>query len=142
MTGVAARKLGCRTPIAIVQTRIEGLSEGPERRRLLDDVARLADMAEQLLDFERGNQTIDLDETVDLVDIARTAVADLAPLAIAAGYEMSFHGEAECVEHSRDMTELRDAMVESGAFSDAERAKAQKFKGAADGLADQKRYDW
>ena len=25
---------------------------------------------------------------------------------------------------------------------DAERAKAQKFKGAADGLADQKRYDW
>ncbi|MAU23647.1 MAG: two-component sensor histidine kinase [Martelella sp.] len=99
-----------RTPIAIVQTRIEGLSEGPERRRLLDDVARLADMAEQLLDFERGNQTIDLDETVDLVDIARTAVADLAPLAIAAGYEMSFHGEAECVERKGDSSALRRAI--------------------------------
>lgn len=99
-----------RTPIAIVQTRIEGLSEGPERRRLLDDVARLADMAEQLLDFERGNQTADLDETVDLIDIARTAVADLAPLAIAAGYEISFHGEAESVERKGDSSALRRAI--------------------------------
>nr|WP_272209707.1 HAMP domain-containing sensor histidine kinase [Marinicella sp. W31]MDC2875531.1 HAMP domain-containing sensor histidine kinase [Marinicella sp. W31] len=99
-----------RTPIAIVQTRIEGLSEGPERRRLLDDVARLADMAEQLLDFERGHQTVDLDETVDLIDVARMAVADLAPLAIAAGYEMSFQGDAMCVERKGDSSALRRAI--------------------------------
>ena len=99
-----------RTPIAIMQTRIEGLSEGPERTRLLDDVARLADMAEQLLDFERGGQTIDLAETVDLVDIARIAVADLAPLAIAAGYEISFHGDAMCVERKGDGAALRRAI--------------------------------
>lgn len=99
-----------RTPIAIVQTRIEGLSEGLERRRLLDDVARLADMAEQLLDFERGNQTVDLDETVDLIDIARMAVADLAPLAIAAGYEMSFHSNETRVERKGDNSTLRRAI--------------------------------
>lgn len=99
-----------RTPIAIVQTRIEGMCEGQERRRLLDDVARLARMAEQLLDFERGSQTADLDETVDLIDIARTAVADLAPLAIAAGYEMSFHGDAICVERKGDSSALRRAI--------------------------------
>lgn len=99
-----------RTPIAIVQTRIEGMCEGQERRRLLEDVARLARMAEQLLDFERGNQTVDLDETVDLIDIARMAVADLAPLAIAAGYEMSFHGDEICVERKGDSSDLRRAI--------------------------------
>jgi signal transduction histidine kinase len=84
-----------RTPIAIMQTRIDGMPEGQERRRLLGDVARLAETAEQLLDFERNDQATDLRETVDLVEIARTAVADLAPLAIAAGYEISFQNEVE-----------------------------------------------
>jgi signal transduction histidine kinase len=87
-----------RTPIAIMQTRIEGMSEGPDQRRLLDDVARLGGTAEQLLDFERNDQATDLHETVDLVDIARAVVADLAPLAIAAGYDISFQSAVEKVE--------------------------------------------
>lgn len=99
-----------RTPIAIMQTRIEGMSEGLERRRLLDDVARLAEMAEQLLDFERSSQTAELAETVDLIVTARTAVADLAPLAIAAGYEISFHSDATCVERKSDGSTLRRAI--------------------------------
>lgn len=87
-----------RTPIAIMQTRIDGMPEGQDRRRLLNDVARLAEMAEQLLDFERNGQATDLHETVDLVEIARTAVADLAPLAIAAGYQISFENDVESLE--------------------------------------------
>ncbi|MGH6860878.1 MAG: sensor histidine kinase, partial [Phyllobacterium sp.] len=99
-----------RTPIAIMQTRIDGMPEGQERRRLLDDVARLADTAEQLLDFERNDQAVDLHETVDLVDIARTAVADLAPLAIAAGYQISFQSEAESVERKGSSSALPRAI--------------------------------
>lgn len=87
-----------RTPIAIMQTRIDGMPEGQERRRLLHDVARLAETAEQLLDFERNDQATDLHEAVDLVEIARTVVADLAPQAIAAGYRISFQSEVESVE--------------------------------------------
>lgn len=87
-----------RTPIAIMQTRIDGMPGGQDRRRLLDDVARLGETAEQLLDFERNDQAADLHETVDIVDIARTVVADLAPLAIAAGYEISFESEIERLE--------------------------------------------
>jgi signal transduction histidine kinase len=87
-----------RTPIAIMQTRIDGMPEGQERRRLLSDVARLAETAEQLLDFERNDQATDLHETVDLVEIARTVVADLAPQAIAAGYQISFQSEVESLE--------------------------------------------
>ncbi|MEF9606146.1 hypothetical protein O4J55_29010, partial [Paracoccus sp. PXZ] len=59
-----------RTPIAIMQTRIDGMPDGQERSRLLDDVARLADTAEQLLDFERNDQVTDVDGSVDLVEIA------------------------------------------------------------------------
>jgi signal transduction histidine kinase len=87
-----------RTPIAIMQTRIDGTSEGQERRRLLNDVARLAETAEQLLDFERNDQATELHEAVDLVEIARTVVANLAPQAIAAGYQISFQSEVESVE--------------------------------------------
>lgn len=87
-----------RTPIAIMQTRIEGMAEGQDRQRLLKDVARLGGTAEQLLDFERNDLNEDPFETIDLVDIARMAVADLAPLAIAAGYEISFHTDTDKLE--------------------------------------------
>ncbi len=37
-----------RTPIAILQTRLEGLAPGADKSRLLADVARLSTLAEQL----------------------------------------------------------------------------------------------
>ena len=78
-----------RTPIAIMQTRIEGLT-GPEQQRLMEDVARLGETAEQLLAFERNDQVNDRRERLDLVEMVRTVVADLAPLALSAGYDISF----------------------------------------------------
>jgi signal transduction histidine kinase len=93
-----------------MQTRIEGMSEGRERRRLMDDVARLGDTAEQLLDFERNDQATDLHQTVDLVDIARTIVADLAPVAIAAGYEISFESDVDKFERKGSPSALPRAV--------------------------------
>lgn len=99
-----------RTPIAIMQTRIDGMPDGSERRRLLDDVGRLAATAEQLLDFERNDQATDLHEMVDLVEIARTVVAELAPLAIAAGYQVCFESEVESIERSGSPSALPRAV--------------------------------
>ena len=99
-----------RTPIAIMQTRIDGMSEGPERSRMLDDVARLADTAEQLLDFERNDQAIELNGKVDLVEIAKTAVADIAPVAIAAGYQISFQSDVEKLERQGSAQALARAV--------------------------------
>lgn len=99
-----------RTPIAIMQTRIDGMPEGKDRRRLLDDVARLAETAEQLLDFERNDQATDQHETVDLVEIARMAVADLAPLAIAAGYQIGFESEVKSLERRASPSALPRAI--------------------------------
>ncbi|WP_184467392.1 sensor histidine kinase [Rhizobium esperanzae] len=99
-----------RTPIAIMQTRIDGMPDGHERQRLLGDVARLAEAAEQLLDFERNDQAADLDETVDLVGIARSVVADLAPLAIAGGYQICFQSETESLERRGSASALPRAI--------------------------------
>lgn len=84
-----------RTPIAILQTRLEGLPDGPQKTRLLEDGARLASLAEQLLDLQRLNQSGGERKRVDLVAVARRVAADLAPLAIAAGYEVSFDAAVE-----------------------------------------------
>lgn len=100
-----------RTPIAIMQTRIDGMPDGPERSRLLNDVVRLADSAEQLLDFERNDQVTDIDGVVDLVEISRTAVADIAPLAIAAGYQISFQSDVERFERIGNAPALARAIT-------------------------------
>ncbi|CAN5524516.1 HAMP domain-containing sensor histidine kinase [soil metagenome] len=87
-----------RTPIAILQTRIESLGVGPQTARLLEDVKRLSTLADQLLDVERLEQTATPRTPVDLVATARNVTADLAPLAIAAGYEIAFEKAAGQVQ--------------------------------------------
>jgi signal transduction histidine kinase len=78
-----------RTPIAILHTRLESLPDDADRARLLEDVSRLATLAEQLLDLQRLDQRVSL-ARIDLTAIGRRVAADLAPMAIAAGYEMAF----------------------------------------------------
>jgi len=78
-----------RTPIAILQTRIETADPFPEQARLLVDVARLSSLADQLLDLQRMDLGNSAFAPLDLVDLADMVVGDLAPLAIAAGYELS-----------------------------------------------------
>ena len=78
-----------RTPIAILTTRIELLPPGGDRARFLLDIARLGTLAEQLLDLQR----LDVDEQMlvplDLRAVASEVAADIAPLVITAGAEIS-----------------------------------------------------
>lgn len=83
-----------KTPIAILHTRIETSPPGPERdRRLLLDIARLGNLAEQLLDTQRLDHSPVNFTDIDLVALARAVAADMAPLAIAAGYEFGFDSD-------------------------------------------------
>jgi len=86
-----------RTPIAFLQTRLAAMPSDPFRTRLQNDAARIAGLAEQLLDMQR----IDREQThfhpLDLVALCRTVVADLAPLAIATGYELSLDEPSRAV---------------------------------------------
>ncbi len=110
-----------RTPIAILQTRIAAMPADGYRTKLQTDTARIAGLAEQLLDMHRiGRDDVPF-QAIDLVQLCRTAVADLAPLAIAAGYELSLeepghatvvNGDAGSLE--RVVTNLIQNSIEHG----------------------------
>ena len=100
-----------RTPVAILQTRLEALPASPERIRLLEDVARLSTMAEQLLDLQRIERNRAAFASLDLVALAQRVIADLAPLAIAAGYEIAFEAEADRIDAWGDQGALERALA-------------------------------
>lgn len=100
-----------RTPVAILQTRVETLLDGPDRSRILADASRIAVLAEQLLDLQRlGGQKAPL-IPLDLVGLCRSVVADMAPLAISQGYELSFEPEEEPILALADDASLQRALM-------------------------------
>ncbi|MFI7858677.1 sensor histidine kinase [Pseudomonas promysalinigenes] len=84
-----------RTPIAILQTRLSNLPSSAHKVLLQADLARLTNLATQLLDLQRYEQGVVVLQRTDLVELARTVVADIAPLAVAAGYDIALENEAE-----------------------------------------------
>ncbi|MGI2035451.1 sensor histidine kinase [Rhizobium panacihumi] len=99
-----------RTPIAILQTRLEGLPAAKDKDRLLMDVGRLAATAEQLLDLQRFG-SVQSWADVDLVSICETVAADCAPLAIAAGYELEFDAEIKAMRIRGDRDSIERAVT-------------------------------
>lgn len=100
-----------RTPIAILNTRLESLAPGPDKTRLLEDSARLATLAEQLLDIQRIDRCGHPFTRVNLVTVAQSVGADLAPLAIAAGYELALDAPATPIETIGDAAALERALT-------------------------------
>lgn len=100
-----------RTPIAILQTRLEMLPPGEQRTLLELDVARLSGMANQLLDLHRMELSPAIPQIVDLVEIASQVTADVAPLAISAGNDLSFSADAKAVHVRGDAGALSRAIT-------------------------------
>ena len=100
-----------RTPIAILNTRLESLAPGPDKTRLLEDAARLATLAEQLLDIQRLDRCGHPFTRVNLAAVAQGVAADLAPLAISAGYELALDAPATPVETMGDAAALERALT-------------------------------
>lgn len=100
-----------RTPIAILQVRIDTLSPGVDKTHLQTATKRLTVIANQLLDTEKYRQKPQQSAPVDLNRAVSNVVADLAPLAIAEGYEISFDSAAEDVFVRGDAEALERAFV-------------------------------
>ncbi|GLQ10975.1 two-component sensor histidine kinase [Devosia yakushimensis] len=100
-----------RTPIAILQTRIETEAAFPAKSRLLLDVARLSSLADQLLDLQRMDLAGNVFVPVDLVELGGQVVGDLAPLANAAGYELSLMATEAPVYINGDPASLSRALI-------------------------------
>lgn len=100
-----------RTPVAILNTRITSLPATPERARLLQDTARLSTLTDQLLDIQRLGRQSERFVSIDLVAVARGVIVDLAPMAFAAGYEMSFEPAAGQMFANGDRTAIERAIT-------------------------------
>lgn len=95
-----------RTPIAILQAKIEASAGAIPNLKLQRDIARLATLAEQLLDLQRIDRIAFPCDVVRLGLIAQNVVADLAPLVIADGGELELidlggaevRGDANAIE--------------------------------------------
>jgi signal transduction histidine kinase len=78
-----------RTPLAVVSLQAESLADGGGKADLQRGLRRLTNLVAQMLDLERlalsGRQGMRL----DLVAVSCDVVAELAPLAIRSGYDLS-----------------------------------------------------
>ncbi len=77
---IAAAAHELRTPIAILRVKLDAADDATSRSLALE-VARLATLAEQLLDLHRMDED-GPKETLNLARVAKRVVADLAPLLI------------------------------------------------------------
>lgn len=100
-----------RTPIAILQTRVETLEDSPIRSKLLTDAGRVSALTEQLLDIQRLSLVGVEQAPVDLVALSREVVADMAPLAIQQGNELQCTTEVPALTVLGDAGSLRRVLI-------------------------------
>ena len=100
-----------RTPIAILQTRLELMHGIEHHGKLMLDVARLANLANQLLDLERLEAEVSQFQRTNLVELATEVAADMAPIVIAAGCTIVFDAETEDVPVLCDPPSLSRALM-------------------------------
>ena len=100
-----------RTPIAVMSARIETAEPFAERPKLMADVTRLAELTNQLLDVQRLTLSEPQFAPLDLAELAAGVVADLAPLAIAGGYELELDAPDQPVTIEGDQGSLQRALT-------------------------------
>jgi signal transduction histidine kinase len=100
-----------RTPLAVLNMHVEALPLADRKPDLQRTVFRLGQMVGQMLDSERlalaGRQR----QPVDLVELSRASVAEVAPLAVANGYELAFEAEQERVTITGDAHAISRAVA-------------------------------
>jgi signal transduction histidine kinase len=86
-----------RTPLAIASLQIDALPKNEERKDLQRVMTRLSHLVAQMLDVERLSVAAQCRSEIDLARLASDTIAEIAPMAMAAGYEVSLDASAEPV---------------------------------------------
>jgi len=100
-----------RTPLAVLTMHADELPDGPTKSNLQRGIFRMSQMVGQMLDTERLSRPDRPHGEVDLVAVARAAVADTAPLAVDAGYSIEFSAAGEAITVDGDQHAIRRAVT-------------------------------
>jgi signal transduction histidine kinase len=100
-----------RTPLAVLNMHVDKLPVGEPKADLQRTVFRLGQMVGQMLDAERLALAARRHEEVNLVALARLAVAEIAPLAVSHGYEVAVSAVRDEVIVSGDSHALSRALA-------------------------------
>lgn len=95
-----------RMPLAVLRTRLSGLPHSTEKLRLLSDMARLENIAGQLLDLQRLSRRVAPRTAIDLFALCDALAAEVAPVILDEGYTFSFRADGEPVFVLGDPTAL------------------------------------
>ncbi len=84
-----------RTPLAIASLQIDALSEKEEKKDLQRVMTRMSHLVSQMLDVERLSLAEQQQRCrIDLATLASDVVAEMAPMAMTAGYDISLEAPA------------------------------------------------
>jgi signal transduction histidine kinase len=109
-TANAAHEL--RTPLAILRTGIDSLTEGKAHEQLAAEADRLARRVNQLMAMARlESSALDLDRIPDLGKLVGTVVARMVPLARKRHRDIVFHAPAEPIEVLGNAPLLEEAIL-------------------------------
>ena len=100
-----------RTPLAVVALQVENLPDGEGKVDLRRGLRTLTNLVAQMLDVERLSLAGQQYFRVDLVAIAKEVVADLAPMAIAKGYDLSLDAPLSSVAVTGDPHAISRALT-------------------------------
>lgn len=113
-TADAAHEL--RTPLAVLNLRIDQLPEGESRRRLSEEVQTMSRLVNQMLDLAQADALrLDAAADVDLNALAREVIAQTAPLAFAGGHDVRLveHGKAVVRGHADALGRVIRNLIEN-----------------------------
>jgi signal transduction histidine kinase len=100
-----------RTPLAVVSLRVDALQDQEAKEELRSGMARLSHLVSQMLDLERLSLAGRQRDSIDLAAAARDVVADLAPMALKAGYDLSLDAPPVAVTVTGDRHAIERAVT-------------------------------
>lgn len=99
-----------KTPLAVLQARLEQLGEFEGRKALERDVLRMTRLVQQLLHFAVLSQHPASLTKGDLVPVVRDLVSSMVPLALKAGVELRFEAPEKAVNVQMDSLQVAEAV--------------------------------
>ncbi|KVL46558.1 hypothetical protein WT01_36415 [Burkholderia cepacia] len=100
-----------RTPVAILRARQDALDDGPLKRKLEQDVVRLGELTDELLDLQALKNATPHMAQLDLVELVRDTLAELAPVVLIAGHDVELVNEVKRLDVFGDAASLRRIIV-------------------------------